>query len=170
MRTRKEIDKLYLIKFIESMEKDFDKWERTTSYSWEYSYDRYLSPKYGDVTFGFDNCFLSYEGAWIGGIFKWQIPNNVLLNPFNPYFWKYRNAKKKLKSYYSNKLINEKIENLIDAFNESEKIIQSSQIREGKLKGNQKHPKSNRTTSLPSPPLLRSIKEGKEPRRNNRDT
>lgn len=154
MRTRKEFYEKHLTKlFIESIQKDFDKWERTYISTYDGGgYYRYLSPRYDNVRFGFDDCFLSYEGVWIDGVFDWQIPNSVLLNPFNSYFWEYRNVKKFLKNYSSNKFLKEKIEKYLNVINEFEKIPQlSSHIREGKLKGNQKHPKFNSTSSLPPP-------------------
>lgn len=96
------IDKMYLDKFIESMTIDTAKWEMTTSYTIGGVICQYRSCGYGTITFSFGS---GVQGAWINGHYEWGVPRSVLSNPFNEYFWIYRNAKNKVKKYTMSKRI-----------------------------------------------------------------
>ncbi len=98
---KKETDKLYLDKFIQSMENDYEKWKMNHCGGAGWSWTEYHSPNYenenGRVSFGFS---LNHTGAWIDGFFNWSKP---LLNPFSKTFWRFLSAKHKMKSHLKNK-------------------------------------------------------------------
>ena len=98
---KKETDRLYLDKFIQSMENDYEKWKAVRHNSLSGSWIEYHSPDYenenGRVSFGF--C-LTATGAWVDGFFQWRLP---WLNPFSKSFWRFRRAKQKIKSYLQHK-------------------------------------------------------------------
>lgn len=91
-----QTNKKYLEKFISSMKTDYKKWTINVSCGINGCFYEYYSPTYKNIKFGFGSV---HEGAWINGQFKWEVPYNVLLNPFNKYFWSYRKAKKTIKQY-----------------------------------------------------------------------
>jgi hypothetical protein len=112
---KKEIDKIYLQRFMESMENDYEKWTMThcagADWSWtEYHSADYHSPdteKGGNnrVRFGFS---LNHVGAALNGVWNWEIPFSVL-NPFSRNFWRFRKARNKMTSFLENR---EKLEHL----------------------------------------------------------
>jgi hypothetical protein len=101
--TRKEINQMYMQRFIASLENDFQNWEMMhcggggPGYYWT----EYHSPSYenenGRVSFGFS---LSHEGAWVDGTFNWSVP---FLNPFSKTFWRYRKATSEMKKWLQDK-------------------------------------------------------------------
>jgi hypothetical protein len=101
--TRKEINQMYMQRFIASLENDFQNWKMThcggggPGYYWT----EYHSPSYenenGRVSFGFS---LNHEGAWVDGTFNWSVP---FLNPFSKTFWRYRKATGEMKKWLQDK-------------------------------------------------------------------
>lgn len=100
----KQIDKIYLDRFIHSMENDYQNWTIQHCSAMGSSWTEFYSPTYenangGRLSFGF--C-LNHTGVWVNGHFSWKIPFAVL-NPFNPIFWKFRRSKKGMKKYLESK-------------------------------------------------------------------
>ncbi len=97
----KGIDKIYFDRFLQSMENDYINWEMQYYFGADGSWTEYRSPKYtnenGDISFGFELC---NRGAWVNGVFKWELP---LLNIFGKSFWKFRKAKLRMIKYLKNK-------------------------------------------------------------------
>jgi hypothetical protein len=94
---KKQVDKLYINKFIQSMENDYERWEMNHCAAVDWSWTEYHSPNYeneeGRVSFGFS---LNHIGAWIDGYFQWSKP---ILNPFSKTFWRFRKAVRKMKAH-----------------------------------------------------------------------
>jgi len=118
---KKKIDSLYLQRFIESMEKDYEKWEMKHCAGAGWSWTEYHSPAYHSpdtenggsnlIRFGFT---LNIIGAALNGVWNWEIPFAVL-NPFTITFWRFRKAKKKMMSYLKNKANQEHLQKLAKA-------------------------------------------------------
>lgn len=110
--TEKEINKMYIDRFIDSMETDYQNWKITHCAGAGWSWTEYYSPDYknenGRVSFGFS---LNYNGAWVDGHFNWRKP---FLNPFSKTFWRFRNAKRKMIEYLQNKEEQEYLQKLND--------------------------------------------------------
>ena len=112
---KKAIDKIYLQRFLESMENDYEKWTMTHCAGADWSWTEYYSPDYHSpdaekggsnrVRFGFS---LNHVGAALNGVWNWEIPFSVL-NPFTRTFWRFRKAQNKMRSFLKNK---EKLEHL----------------------------------------------------------
>lgn len=115
---KKTIDKIYLQRFMESMENDYEKWTIThcagAGLSWtEYSSPDYHSPDTENggsnrISFGFS---LNHTGAAINGIWSWEIPFSVI-NPFTKTFWSFRKARIKMQRFLREKEKNEYLNNL----------------------------------------------------------
>ena len=100
----KQIDKLYIDRFIDSMENDYENWKMNHYAGPGMSWAEFHSPTYekengGRLSFGWSS---NHIGAWVNGYFSWKIPFAVL-NPFNPIFWKFRRAEKRMKNYLRSK-------------------------------------------------------------------
>lgn len=111
--TLKEANKLYVRKFIHSMENHYKDWTMTVYSGMEGSWDEYRSPDYpttdGKISFGIGAC---NTGAWIDGNLRWTLPTSVLLNMFSSDFWKFRRAARKMKSYLKQKAKEKYVEEL----------------------------------------------------------
>lgn len=100
--TEKEINDMYIEKFIDSMENDFEKWQMRIYSGMDGSFYEYHSPDYNNaagtrISFGFGSCA---TGAWIDGHLSWRIP---FLNPFKKRCWRFKRAEQKVKSFLINK-------------------------------------------------------------------
>jgi hypothetical protein len=108
---KKEVDKLYIDKFIQSMENDFERWKMNHCGAADGDWTEYHSPAYeneeGRVSFGFS---LNHTGAWIDGYFQWSKP---LLNPLDKTFWRFRKAARKMKAHLRNKEKQEHLQKLM---------------------------------------------------------
>lgn len=112
---KKAIDKIYLQRFIESMENDYQKWTMTHCSGADWSWTEYHSPDYHSpdkekggsnrISFGFS---LNHAGAASNGVWNWEVPFSVI-NPFTHTFWRFRKAQNKMRSFLKNK---EKLEHL----------------------------------------------------------
>lgn len=96
---KSEIDRIYIEGFIKSMEEDIDKWWLYKSSGIDGTIYEYKSPKYDDRISYISYKFGGGDGVYIDGYFKWKVPLSILLNPFNPYFWKYRKLRSRVKKY-----------------------------------------------------------------------
>jgi hypothetical protein len=97
------IDLLYVKAFIKSMSRDYEKWRVYNSgNAWDGISTKYESPSYHGIKFKFTGDAGGFVGAVIDGDVKWEMPNSVLYNPFNKYFWKYHIMKYEMKKYISN--------------------------------------------------------------------
>jgi hypothetical protein len=112
---KEEIDKLYINKFIQSMENDYERWKMNHCVGVDWAWTEYHSPNYeneeGRVSFGFS---LNHDGAWINGHFQWS---KTLLNPFSKTFWRFLSAKRKMKSYLKSKEKQEYLQKLNSIIN-----------------------------------------------------
>ncbi len=107
---KNEIDRMYMSRFIESMETDYMNWKMTHCAGPGMSWTEYHSPDYanenGRVSFGWS---LNHEGAWVDGYFSWSAP---FLNPFSKTFRRFKKARKFMKNYLQEKEIKEYREKL----------------------------------------------------------
>ncbi len=98
--TQKEMDNLYVERFIHSMENNYKDWTMTICSGMDGSWNEYRSPEYtnenGRISFGMGMC---NTGAWIDGLFRWGLPFSVLTNPFDKRFWRYKKAERKMKRW-----------------------------------------------------------------------
>jgi len=100
--TKKEINKQYIERFIDSMENDFEQWKMNVYSGMEGNFYEYRSPDYHNeagtrISFGFGT---SASGAWIDGHLSWRLP---LLSPFTKNYWRFKRAERKVKSFLINK-------------------------------------------------------------------
>ena len=100
--TENEINNAYINRFIESMEKDFEKWTMRIYSGMDGSFHEYHSPDYTNevgtrISFGFGSCT---DGAWINGHLSWRLP---LMNLFSKRFWRFKRSERKVKSFLINK-------------------------------------------------------------------
>ena len=98
----KEINDIYIEKFIDSMENDFEKWQMNIYSGMDGSFFEYHSPDYHNeagtrLSFGFGSCS---TGAWIDGNLSWRLP---FMNPFTKRYWRFKRAERKVKSFLINK-------------------------------------------------------------------
>jgi len=111
------IDKQYIDRFIKSMIDDKAKWTMN-SFTWmDGPFYSFFSPKYGKIQFKFGTVISpmcdSNDNIW-------YVPDSVLYNPFNRYYWKFRKAKKELKSFHFTKQKNEYYNKLQKELNKNE--------------------------------------------------
>jgi hypothetical protein len=98
MTNRKLVDSTYAESMIVSMETDYDNWTMESCGAAGYSWLEFRSPEYKSPA-GLRKMYaftLNYNGAYIDGRIQWTVPMSIWLNPFNPLFWRYWIAKKKL--------------------------------------------------------------------------
>ena len=103
--TKKETDFLYIERMIHSMETDFDQWTiKHCGGGAGETWTDYRSPVYptenGTLSFGFG---LGMDGAWIDGIFRWNVPIGANINPFNKQYRRFRKARRKMMSHLNRK-------------------------------------------------------------------
>lgn len=111
--TDKEVNEKYILKFIESLEKDYPNWKMTVMSGMDGTISEYRSPDYANdgntISFGAGSC---NTGAWINGRYRWTLPGSVLFNPFNKHFWRYGKAFHNMKTYHKRKAHEEYLEEL----------------------------------------------------------
>lgn len=92
--TNNEINQMYIERFIDSMQNDFDQWKVNHLAGPGMAWTEYHSPDYenenGRVCFGFS---LNSTGAWIDGFFRWSVP---FMNPLGINYRRFRKAKRKM--------------------------------------------------------------------------
>jgi hypothetical protein len=110
--TEKELNQIYLDRFINSMENDYEAWTMKHCAGPGMAWTEYHSPDYrnviGRLSFGFSLC---NSGAWVDGYFRWSLPVSVS-NPFTKVFWRFRSAQRTMKSYLKDKEKREHLEKL----------------------------------------------------------
>jgi len=98
--TKANINRVYVMRFILSMENDYKNWKMNHCAGPGMAWTEYHSPdyanEYGRVSFGFSLC---HNGAWVDGYFKWNIPMWALYNPFTTTMWRFHKAERRMKSY-----------------------------------------------------------------------
>jgi hypothetical protein len=94
---KKQINELYIQRFIHSMEEDYQNWKMSHCAGPGWAWTEFHSPDYtndtGRISFGFS---LNHVGAWIDGYFQWSLP---VRNPFTKTFWRFRRAKNQMKNH-----------------------------------------------------------------------
>lgn len=98
---KQQINQVYTEAMICSMELDYESWTMQScgaaGYNWlEFHSPEYKSPAGSRKSYAFT---LNYDGVYLDGRIAWTIPATVKVNPFNPLFWRFWAAKRKLSKY-----------------------------------------------------------------------
>ena len=115
--TEKQIDNYYVSRMIDSLEKDYDKWEMKYCEGFDWGWTEYHGPEYkneagNSIKFAFT---LNSDGAYVDGRMGWSIPFMVRFNPFSYQGRRLKKAAKRMKSHLRGKEKKEHLEKLMNS-------------------------------------------------------
>ena len=115
--TEEQINNYYVSRMIDSLEKDYDKWEMKHCSGADWSWTEYHGPEYKNeegrrIRFAFT---LNYNGAYVDGRMRWSIPFMVRFNPFSYQGRRLKKAAKRMKSHLRGKEKKEQLEKLMNS-------------------------------------------------------
>jgi hypothetical protein len=117
-KTEKEINNYYISRMIDSLEKDYTKWEMKyyeggADLSWtEYHGPEYKNEAGNRIKFAFT---LNADGAYVDGRMRWCIPPMLRFNPFSYQGRRLKKATKRMISHVRGKEKKEHLEKLMNS-------------------------------------------------------
>jgi len=116
-KTEKEINNYYISRMIDSLEKDFTKWEMKYFEGSDWGWTEYHGPEYKNeagnrIKFAFT---LNLDGAYVNGRMRWGIPLMLRFNPFSYQGRRLKKATKRMISHVREKEKKEHLEKLMNS-------------------------------------------------------